>query len=78
MNGPRVRIIQCYFEDFDPEIGDVPVFTGFDEDFFVRSIVDADNSRELPTSLRPFQGLVAIGRGSTFNSAGVVVTTLCA
>ncbi len=31
MNGPAVRILQCYFQDFGPEIGDVRVCTGFDK-----------------------------------------------
>jgi len=38
-------MLQCYFQDLDPEIGDVGVFIGFDEDSFVKSIVDVDNSR---------------------------------
>jgi hypothetical protein len=45
VNGPTVRILQCYFQDLGPEIGYVRVFTGFDEDFFVKSILDVDNSR---------------------------------
>jgi hypothetical protein len=57
------RIFQCYFQDFGPEIGDLRVFTGFDEEFFVRSIVDVDNSQGLPASLRASQGLVASGAG---------------
>jgi hypothetical protein len=63
VNGPTVRILQCYFQDLGPEIGDVRVFTGFDEDFFVKSIVDLNNSRRLPASLRASQGLVASGAG---------------
>ena len=35
VNGPAVRMLHCYFQDFGPEISDVCVFTGFDEDFFV-------------------------------------------
>lgn len=77
VNEPTVRVLQCYFQEFG-EIGDVRVFTGFDEDFFVRSTVDVDNSRGLPASLRASQGLVATGQESTFNFAAVVVTTLCA
>jgi hypothetical protein len=45
VNGPTVRILQCYFQNFDPEIGDVRVFAGFDEDSFVKSIVDVDDTR---------------------------------
>jgi len=63
VNGPAVRILLCYFQDFGPEIGDVRVFTGFDEDFFVWSTVDVENSRGLSASLRASQGLVASGAG---------------
>ena len=63
VNEPAVRILHCYFQDFSPEIGDVRVFTGFDEDFFVWSTVDLENSRGLPASLRASQGLVASGAG---------------
>jgi len=52
VNRLAVRILHCYFQDFGPEIGDVRVFTGFDEDFFVWSTVDVENSRGLPASLR--------------------------
>jgi hypothetical protein len=61
VNGPAVRILQCYFQGFGPEIGDVRVFTGFDEDFVVWSTVDVEISRGLPASLRASQGLVASG-----------------
>jgi hypothetical protein len=45
VNGPTVRILRCYFQNLDPEIGDVRVFAGFDEDSFVKSIVDVDDTR---------------------------------
>ena len=52
VNEPAVRILHCYFQDFGPEIGDVRVFNGFNEDFFVWPTIDVENSRGLPASLR--------------------------
>jgi hypothetical protein len=45
VNGPTVRMLQCYFQNLDAEIGDVRVFAGFDEESFVKSTVDMDNTR---------------------------------